>query len=290
MQLHDNVKAVENKQKSKVDGEKMRAENASQRSHGKYLKKPPGALGHLIEIVNCFPSDDSQSGLKNPKALREDVESRDEAEADSSSRLDVAACMETQQMPAVLRDYVWRSEWKGSPFRVKPVTVHPDIVTAITGKMPKHPVQIYIPVLPGGFRRYCEVWDAYEKLHGIARYSTDPMKRWELLKLGKHDTVTSSISIDEGMVRERKSLFSQVIEGQDIEAARIRECAVCKRIFWAGRIDAQQCGAAKCKTVLSSRLNRNPELRELYNKARRTKRRKQKEAQEKTQSSTKKGK
>ncbi len=71
------------------------------------------------------------------------------------------------------------------------------------------------------------------------------------------------------------------------KALRIRECAVCKRIFWAGRIDAQQCGAAKCKTTLSSRLNRNPELRELYNKARRTKRRKQKEAQEKTQSSTK---
>lgn len=288
----DTVNRVRLRQREQSNGKEIRTGSLSQRSRGKYLNKPPMMLAYLIDIVNCLPPDASQSGLKNPKVLREDVRSIDEneAEGDYSSHLDSAACMATQHLPIALRDYVWRGEWKGSSFKVNPYTIHPDIVTAITGKKSKHPVQIFMPLLPGAFRRYAKVWDAHEKLRGIARYSIDPMERWKLWRLGKYATVTTSIFIDEqGMVRERKSLFSEVIEGQDIESARIRECPICKRIFWAGRKDAQQCGAAKCKSALSSRLNRNPELRKLYNKARRTKRRKYKEAQ-KLERLNKKGK
>jgi hypothetical protein len=87
--------------------------------------------------------------------------------------------------------------------------------------------------------------------------------------------------IDEkGMVRVSTDLFAEAMDEEPIEAARIRECAICTRIFFAGRIDAWQCGDPKCKSALSSRLNRNPELRKLYNKARRAKRSKKKEARQ----------
>ncbi len=66
---------------------------------------------------------------------------------------------------------------------------------------------------------------------------------------------------------------------------RIRVCPICYRIFWAGRLDTEHCGEKKCKSTFSTRLSRNPELRELYNKARRTKR-----AKAKTQQTGKKGK
>ena len=192
----------------------------------------------------------------------------------------------------LLKDYVCLGKWAGEPRVEEPTFIDPDTVMALTGKRPAPPVKVFIPVTPRAFHRYSELWDAYEKLHGIAEAVRDPLRgAWKLLRLGKHSLSPVVPEVDaQGMVRERKNLFSRAIEGQDVEAARIRECAVCKQIFWAGRIDAQQCGAAKCKTTLSSRLNRNPELRELYNKARRRKRRKQKEAQEKAQSLTRKRK
>lgn len=62
----------------------------------------------------------------------------------------------------------------------------------------------------------------------------------------------------------------QIITDKKVDKTRIRECEVCKRIFWAKRKDAEQCGSAKCKSTLSTRLWR--ERRRLYNNARKKKR------------------
>lgn len=263
----------------------IRAQNALQRSRGKYLKKPPEKLEYLIEIVNCFPLDGLQP-LMTPEALQAKAEAEVETEHETSgdsmfdSKLDAAACISTRESPSELRDYVWRGEWKGTSFHVDPISVDLDLWGAITGRKVIRPVKIFIPVLPNAFRRYAEAWDAFENLHGIAKAAKDPHLRWNLLRLGRHAAIPPSVQINaRGMLYERKSLFSKAIEGHDgVEAARIRECPVCTRIFWAGRIDAGQCGKPKCKSALSSRLNRDPERRELYNKARRKKRRNQKKA------------
>jgi hypothetical protein len=257
----------------------MQAENSSQRSRGKYLRKPPDELGYLIEIVNCLPPDGVELRLMNPEALKANVEALVSLEGEAEKelvldvRLDVAACESTRQLPPELRDYVWRGEWKGASFHAEPVVVQLDALADITGK--KVTVTIPIPVIPNAFRRYAEVWDAYEKLHGLAKAVKDSSQRWRLMRLGRYAAIPAAVQLDtRGMVRERKSLFSRVIEGQSIEAARIRECPVCARIFWAGRLDAGQCGRSSCKSALSSRRNRDrdPELRETYNKARRKKR------------------
>jgi hypothetical protein len=274
---------VKQLQKEQLDDQKMQAKNALQRSRGKYLTKPPIDLGYLIEMVNCLPPDGLELRFMHPNTLKASVEEEVKLEGQGRSNLviesslDAAAIAKTKHLRVELRNYVWRGEWKGTSFHVDPIDVDRDIWSAITGKAVDKPVRVSIPFLPGAFRRYAEVWDAFEQLHGIAKAATDARQRWNLIKLGRHASIFPSVQIDrEGILRERRSLFSIVIGSNKIEARRIKECPVCERIFWAGRVDAGQCGAAKCKSTLSSRLYRLPQRRELYNKARRKKRHKKK--------------
>src|SRR3989442_1181929 len=164
-----------------LDGKKMQSENASQRSRGKYLKKPPSKLEYLIDIVNCLSSDGSGLHFLNPEALQANVkaevelEDKKETEYTFDVRLDAAACAITLKSPSELRDYVWRGEWKGSDFHVEP---------------------IHIRAIPNAFRRYAEVWDAHEKLRGIAQAVKDSRQRWKLMKLGRYASIPVSVQID----------------------------------------------------------------------------------------------
>jgi hypothetical protein len=49
-----------------------------------------------------------------------------------------------------------------------------------------------------------------------------------------------------------------------LKVSRLRECLICKRLFWARRFEARQCGNPRCKSALSSMLLRTPELRQKY--------------------------
>jgi hypothetical protein len=272
-------------------------ENNSQQALQRF-KKMPDELGYVIEIVNCLPPDGLKLRFMNPASVRARVKAEVELDRETKGedpldiRLDVAACEETRLLPSELQNYVWRGEWKGGSFRVEPIEVHRDILATITGKKPKKPVKLFIPVLPGAFLRYSEVWDAYEKLHGIAKAAKDARQRWNLLRLGRHASIPTAVVIDaKGMVRERKSLFSLAIEGQDIEAARIRECPVCSKIFWAGRI-TQICCTPKCGNTFRVQRHRyrTDEEKEAYKWRRYQREMKRQKETKKIAESTKKGK
>lgn len=49
--------------------------------------------------------------------------------------------------------------------------------------------------------------------------------------------------------------------GEKVDVRRIRECAVCNQIFWAGRVEKFYC-SEKCKTNLNSTLNRKNKTEE----------------------------
>lgn len=67
-------------------------------------------------------------------------------------------------------------------------------------------------------------------------------------------------------------LDNRLIEAlQTLRLSRLRECLICKKLFWAKRADARQCGDPKCKSALSSKLQRNPELKEKYYQNRKVK-------------------
>jgi hypothetical protein len=83
---------------------------------------------------------------------------------------------------------------------------------------------------------------------------------------------------------ERPFVGIEVFDHEGAEKAgtspnRIRVCPICYRIFWAGRLDKQHCGDKKCKSTFSTRLSRSPELKALYNRARKKKRAKAKAEQ-----------
>ncbi len=63
------------------------------------------------------------------------------------------------------------------------------------------------------------------------------------------------IEIDEnGILKTKLDEFSDAVNGVDIR--RIRECEVCHRIYWAGRVE-KFCCSKKCNLILNTWLNRN---------------------------------
>lgn len=75
---------------------------------------------------------------------------------------------------------------------------------------------------------------------------------------------------DEYVLKEYSSPVYGLLTEYNVKVNRIRECPVCYRLFWAGRLDAGQCGESKCKSVLSTRRSR--EDKDNYNSARARKR------------------
>lgn len=90
----------------------------------------------------------------------------------------------------------------------------------------------------------------------------------------------------EGMLRDVKTLFFQVVEDEDVEARRIRECPICQRIFWAGRLTMQGCSPRCANTFRVRRHRYRTKEEKAEHKFRRVRREisKQKEAQKGRQS------
>jgi hypothetical protein len=248
--------------KNNASGKKMRDEKCSQRSRGKYLRQTPKKLDRLIELVNTLPRfDSSDLTYLHPQHLREQTKAELEEECGGRKNADfdtylagsIIEALTIKKLPPSLLDYVIHG------FKDDPKTLHVMIKDR------------------GVVGRYENIWTANLRLHNLAKLAQAQGRPnfvrsnvWQLLD---RSYVLDEID-DEGIVRVSSDLFAEAMAEEPIEAARIRECAICTKIFFAGRIDAWQCGDPKCKSALSSRLNRNPELRKLYNKARRTKRRK----------------
>jgi len=243
----------------------MREEKYSQRSRGKYLRPTPEKLKRLIELVNTLPPFDSLDlTFLHPEHLRAQTEAelkeeggRKNAHFDIRLAGSIIEALKMKRLSPALLDYVTLGLKDGR------TTLHGMIRDG------------------GVVGRYENIWTANIRLHNLAKLAQvqgrPNFERSNLWRLLDRSYVLDEID-EKGIVRVSTDLFAEAMAEEPIEAARIRECAICTRIFFAGRIDAWQCGDPKCKSALSSRLNRNPELRKLYNKARRIKRKTQKKA------------
>lgn len=247
----------------------MREEKRSQRSRGRYLRPTPEKLKRLIELVNTLPPFDSLDlSLLHPEHLRNQTEVELEKEGGrKSAHFDIRLtgliieALKMKKLSPALLDYVTLG------FKDSRTTLHGMIRDG------------------GVVGRYTDIWTANIRLHNLAKLA-QAQGRPNFVRSNLWQLLDRSYVLDEidekGIVKVSTDLFAEAMAEEPIEAARIRECAICARIFFAGRIDAWQCGDPKCKSALSSRLNRNPELRKLYNKARRTKRRKLNTARKRT--------
>lgn len=98
--------------------------------------------------------------------------------------------------------------------------------------------------------RYLFVQESRDKLRLISRIANAENPQ-ENLALASQLRSSAQIMIDDnGELYIDKDMFASAIDG--VEAKRIRECEICRRIFWAGRIDQPSCSTA-CAHALRNR-------------------------------------
>lgn len=188
----------------------------------RFLKPAPEKLARLIEIINLVPPDFE---LRRPAYLR--IEAKVENEGPISIVLKLGKYVDEyiKTLPAELKDYL-----------LKPLT------------------PTWHGLLEGGrMGRYESFYAARQNLRVIAQLAKKGVDIAQL-QPDMHGSLIPSISMvgidSEGKVRISKDLLTEAVEG--VEAARIRECEVCNRIFWAGRLD-QLCCSKPCARVLRTR-------------------------------------
>lgn len=112
------------------------------------------------------------------------------------------------------------------------------------------------------FDRASLIWKVHGLMRAIARYAKSWNEGEETdLDQSSRRFLTPDIDIElvideKGRIQQKENLLFDVIIG--VEATRIRECEVCHRIFWAGRLN-QFCCSRACAHVL-----RNRRYRERY--------------------------
>jgi hypothetical protein len=130
----------------------------------------------------------------------------------------------------------------------------------------------YAPTNPSAYeeakKRYFYIIDIRDFLRNIAKNNAEMWTKYksydERLMLAYWQArgivnISSTItiinwSLDKGRLNAR--LPSWIEDLREIEVIRIRECPICKRIFWAGRLDKSACSLKKCGQVWRQRLSR----------------------------------
>ncbi len=193
----------------------------SDKQTAQFLKPVPKKLAQLIETVNLLKPDQDLPDLTNQLA---DVRLKDE---EWPKRANDALMDILKDMPNDFRDYIWNT----SAEVIDPIDAIEDAV-----------------------ERYVEFDNARKRLRAIAgRAKKDPQLQRPIIFL-KQSNRLERIKFDEhGCVHVSKDSFTKAMEEKCVEGRRIRDCEVCKRIFWAGRLD-KRCCSDRCGNNLRTRI------------------------------------
>lgn len=218
---------------------KVKLKAVKKKPQASRFKQPPPKLKALIELVNCFPKEGLKLITLHPHHLRSIAEATVRARfgphANVERYLDthyVGEIMDAiERLPPLLQNYV--------------------LTIGKTGRISLNEVM----AAGGVVTRYLNLWNARMRLHSIAKLAAaEPSLYRERSILWREPAPVPVLDkIDEqGFVRVSKDLFTTAMDEDDIEAARIRECEACERIFWAGRITQKGC-SARCGSVIRKR-------------------------------------
>jgi hypothetical protein len=254
------------------------------------IKHPPIQLAKLIKRINLLPPETHLSELYiQSQGVRLKIRSEDAAfwgEADQfRSRFEQSTYKWTQAARRALyvslvdltdefRDYIWGN-------------VAPKI--DLRHKFSERGIDT--STLWGGTRRAVERYENFRhvrnQIHGLARFVSQ-LPSWEqqfensrrkaptklqsfasCLKSPTESFVSDSYPIPLlGLIRYEidnngsvllkpddftEAMISKDTEGHSVDVRRIRECAKCRRIFWAGRVDNFVC-SSKCRLRLKAEI------------------------------------
>jgi hypothetical protein len=118
------------------------------------------------------------------------------------------------------------------------------------------------PTGPGFTDKYELLREAGHALVAIARHSAGMRERTEYLMVedARYAGAANPVSVSVWLVVDKNGLLSisddpllRALRG--VRADRIRSCAVCKRIFWAPRVNSECCGET-CRKTFNQRNSR----------------------------------
>jgi hypothetical protein len=220
----------------------FQAKNGQQASR---LKPAPQKLRALIGKINILPPEVPLMSFSDALLLAESESG--ETTSFGKAKIALSLCLnglaEEDCPTQVLRDYIIGL----------PDSKHLDPISALD-----HAVSRYV-----NFR------EARLKLCGVAN-----VNRLRLGKLGDFENFLESLGAgtrthidEEGRVRFIKDWFGEAVDGA--EAARIRQCGVCRRVFWAGRKDQSGCNPRHADILRKRKKRERDSEQKLDNKARR---------------------
>lgn len=219
---------------------KLKQKAAKKELQASRFNQPPPKLKSLIDLVNCLPTDKLHLTNIHPHGLRarteENIRLLFGADVDTDHYLYtyyVAEIMEsTEPLPSLLKDYVLHGRQK-EYVTILDVMAEGTIIT-----------------------RYLNLWNAHMRLHRIAQLAVEEKPKpfsgrsvlWDHpVNWPVHDKIDA-----DGFVRVSKDLFTEAMDETDVEAARIRECEACQKIFWAGRTTQKGC-SPRCGDIIRKR-------------------------------------
>jgi hypothetical protein len=176
------------------------------------LKPAPSPLKELINLVNSVP-------LERKLLTERDID---------------------RMLKEQVADPV-RENWEAAYHRV--IQNLPDQVREFIGPVDEKPLEEIA-------ERYSSYITARKVLVAIARNNAKP-RQFSMPPEAKGIEITVSLTTDaKGRILfSTKELLAALTK---VEMSRIRQCPICKRIFWAGRID-QKCCNSQCAHAQRSR-------------------------------------
>lgn len=208
--------------------QQKRRNRRKQASRG--LNQAPKRLAELLALIDMVPPH-----TELPDLVAVWWKYKKEAEPSSDEKYYIlmnAAAEEIKKsiadMPEDFREYVWPKDAQ-------------EAIEALG-------IEEYIDLAVAD---YTSVREARENLRAIIRIFKDVKPgQFTSSYLGPLDIPTFISLDDQGLISIIQAKFINAIDG--VEAARIRECEICKRIFWAGRKTQQACSPA-CAHALRNR-------------------------------------
>jgi hypothetical protein len=191
------------------------------------LRKCPSRVESLLKALRLVPPDTPLMEFKDALRL-----------VDSRSTNEVSFDREGQALDLCLRNL---AQFVGSipefqDYILQPLdSRHQDPIEAVQDAIDRYE----------NFRIMREKVSLFAKISQLEAYKRQRMK--PVLQF-------LNLDIDEkGMVHAREDWFTKAVDG--IEAARIRECQYCGKVFWAGRTKVQGC-SPRCLDCLRKRNKR----------------------------------
>jgi hypothetical protein len=232
------------------------------------LKPPPSKLVPILELVNLAPPEFDfpdlaavvDKVLKPGRRFESRSKARRGVNSIASEKTDEALVKAVnsfvRRLPGRLREYLLHiashpEKW-GFPFPAEHASL--GAVLAVINS-------------------YHQISESRDKLRTILKgVAESESGAWLRFKDETIITIDASLFVDDrGIVRLAKDQLTEAIEG--VEVARIRECAICRHLFWAGRNDALCCSTA-CHNAHRNRRYRARREQGYYQGARLTKKEK----------------